>query len=371
MENLFDYIKWRGDIEFSASPFNEVDGLLLSQLSYINFSEIVSGDFSAIGITMEEAATKLQAHPDFKNRSQFSTGINPDTMELFIQAAKAKRFSSLLMKGFTEILDLSQDEQFSAMAYDSKQWLAVIYRGTDGNIVGWKEDCKLGCMDEVPAQRDALSYLEKAASVSKKKIIIAGHSKGGNLSIYSATNCCSAVKEKISSIYNYDGPGFKKEFFETDKYKSVEPKIKSFVPKLSIVGMLFCHPDNVKVVTSENKGAMQHDPLSWQVGPVQFPEAESTARESKFISSTVNGWIDELSIQQRNQFVDGVFGILEDAEIRENDQFKSNSIKSIGKVFSAYTKMDSETRRALQKTVQLLIKNGWKNLVPDKYFTEE
>ena len=34
MANCFDYLMWRGDIPFSVSPLNEVDGMLLSRLSY-------------------------------------------------------------------------------------------------------------------------------------------------------------------------------------------------------------------------------------------------------------------------------------------------------------------------------------------------
>ena len=45
MANILDYISWRGDISFSASPFNEVDALILCQLSYIPLEGIVSESF--------------------------------------------------------------------------------------------------------------------------------------------------------------------------------------------------------------------------------------------------------------------------------------------------------------------------------------
>lgn len=41
MGNLFDYLDWRGDIPFSTDPFNEVDNLVLSELSYVDFEGIV------------------------------------------------------------------------------------------------------------------------------------------------------------------------------------------------------------------------------------------------------------------------------------------------------------------------------------------
>lgn len=362
MANLFDYINWRGDLDFSVSPFNEVDNLLLSQISYIDFGGVVPEDFSGKGISMEEAAKKMESMPDFSERSRFSTGINEKTMELFLSAAKTKRYSSLMLKGFIDILDQKKEEQFSAMTYSSRDWNAVVFRGTDGYIIGWKEDCKLGCMDEIPAQKDALEYLEKACSATKGKILVCGHSKGGNLAIYSATKSQGRTKKRIEAIYNNDGPGFGEDFFRSGDYISIEEKIHTFVPKLSIVGMLFCQTRNIKVVTSDNKGAMQHDPLSWNVGPTEFPEVESTAKESRFISTTVNGWINNLSLEQRNEFVEGIFSILDSAQIKENDQFKSNPLESFGKIISAFSKMDGETKHTLQNTMYLLVRSGWENL---------
>ena len=39
--NVFDYLKWRGDVPLSVAPFNEVDNLILSELAYTDFSGIV------------------------------------------------------------------------------------------------------------------------------------------------------------------------------------------------------------------------------------------------------------------------------------------------------------------------------------------
>ena len=37
MANMIDYLDWRGDISLRNSPFNEVDNLILSNLSYGRF----------------------------------------------------------------------------------------------------------------------------------------------------------------------------------------------------------------------------------------------------------------------------------------------------------------------------------------------
>ena len=41
MANLMDYLDWRGDLTLEQSPFNEVDNLILSELSFVDFQEIV------------------------------------------------------------------------------------------------------------------------------------------------------------------------------------------------------------------------------------------------------------------------------------------------------------------------------------------
>ena len=47
MASILDYLDWRGDITFAERPFNEVDNLLLAELSYLDFGGIVPADFAA------------------------------------------------------------------------------------------------------------------------------------------------------------------------------------------------------------------------------------------------------------------------------------------------------------------------------------
>lgn len=53
----------------------------------------------------------------------------------------------------------------------------------------------------------------------KDDLIIGGHSKGGNLAVYSAVFCKDSVKNRIERVINADGPGFDKSVILTDNYK--------------------------------------------------------------------------------------------------------------------------------------------------------
>ena len=41
MANILDYLDWRGDLTFAASPFNELDAALCSHISTLDLSGIV------------------------------------------------------------------------------------------------------------------------------------------------------------------------------------------------------------------------------------------------------------------------------------------------------------------------------------------
>ena len=41
MANVFDYLKWRGDLNLEQSKFNEIDNLILSRFSYFPFDNII------------------------------------------------------------------------------------------------------------------------------------------------------------------------------------------------------------------------------------------------------------------------------------------------------------------------------------------
>ena len=54
-----------------------------------------------------------------------------------------------------------------------------------------------------------MRYLEAVALRLPKRLIVGGHSKGGNLALYAALRAKPAVQERIERVYTHDGPGFK------------------------------------------------------------------------------------------------------------------------------------------------------------------
>ena len=390
MANITDYIEWRGDIDFYTSPFNEIDAVILCQIIYLNFEGLIPSEFLEKGPTLKDIAEYFRTAPDKDNRSDTGALINRKTAELFLKAANSNRFGKIEASGFINKIDLEEEEQFAAAVFRIRRPntnaintnavntnavtpyaeapstenpdICVVYRGTDDTLIGWKEDFNLGYKTTVPAQKDALDYLESAASFFGGRISIAGHSKGGNLAIYSAVNAQPQIQKRMARVYNNDGPGFSEDFFKTEKYLAVRDKISSYFPQLSIVGMLFCHDTGYTTVESDNKGLYQHDPFNWHTQALSFVREKDTTEQSKFISSTVNQWIQELPSGERETFIEAIFSVLSSTKARTNSELGSNKLGAAKTMLMSFTKLSPQTRSTIGKVIQLLFKVSLSNI---------
>ena len=99
MANMMDYIQWRGDLTFSERPFNEVDGLIFAELSYVDYSNIVPNTVVE-GITLKRAAEEyFLKYPDSRGRLGI---VVPDSIHDLLRAAgNSERFGSVVLSGYT------------------------------------------------------------------------------------------------------------------------------------------------------------------------------------------------------------------------------------------------------------------------------
>ena len=56
MANILDYLDWRGDLTLAQDPFNEVDNLILAELSFVDFGGIVPGPGGGRAVPLWKAA---------------------------------------------------------------------------------------------------------------------------------------------------------------------------------------------------------------------------------------------------------------------------------------------------------------------------
>ena len=64
MPNILDYLDWRGDLEFNRDPINEVDNLVFSVLSYMDFAGAVPALDESGSVALSDACETLKLMPD-------------------------------------------------------------------------------------------------------------------------------------------------------------------------------------------------------------------------------------------------------------------------------------------------------------------
>ena len=306
MADMLDYLAWRGDIEFTQMPVNPVDALIFSTLSYIQFEDIVP-DNPFQSISLQEAAAGLFSLADPVARVRVKKDL-----ELLKAVAESARFDNIRMSFYRSILIPEEDTQFAAVTIFLEDGSAYIaFRGTDNTLTGWKEDFNMSFQSSIPAQHLALSYMQEFAEVHAIPLWMGGHSKGGNLAVYAAAKCGQLLQKRIVEVYSQDGPGFSTDMMDNPGYRSILPKVRSYVPQSSVIGMLLEHEEPYTIIRSNQIGIMQHDPYSWMVMGANFLQVEQLTADSRFLDRTFKNWLSNMTKEERSEFFDTVFALLE------------------------------------------------------------
>lgn len=356
MHNIITYIKFRGDLDIKTYPFNEIDALIMSELSYIRFENIVPSVGEKGAISIADAAKKY-----IKTRGK-EQGFYERFERLLDIMAKSPRYADLMLSNYVSTTDAKEGQQFSAIHIEIHPFLTFIaFRGTDETLIGWREDCNMSYMMPVPAQLSAVNYVNETARGMFRKFIIGGHSKGGNLAIYSSVFCQQSIQNKISHVYSFDGPGFNKKMIAEPGYQQIQERIHAYVPESSVVGMLMEHEENYKVVRSEEVALMQHDGFCWCVDGITFDTTASTDEFSKDVSFLLKGWMEKIDHSERKLFVDAVFDVFEAGGIKNVTDFKDINIHTATVMLKAAANLPKEQRETVGKLVKLLI-TGSKNV---------
>ena len=361
MANILDYLDWRGDLTLAERGFNEVDNLLLAELSYLDFGGIVSPDF-AQPIRLTEAMERYDAVREHETMGV----LVPDQIPVLgRKMAQCVRFSDLQLCAYACRID--EQTQFSAVTILLPDTTAyVAFRGTDDTIVGWKEDLNMGYLEVIPSQTRALEYLGRMTrQYPDAKLRIGGHSKGGNLSVYAAVKAPAAVQDRIVQVYNNDGPGFAKPLVGTPEHTRVADRILTVVPQSSVVGQLLEHEQNVEIVRSDAEGMLQHDGFSWQVVSDHFIHLDGFSREGKVIDETLESWEGSLSPKQREAFADALYTVLTASGAKTLSDLNGDKLKSAVTMLKTYSNLDRETRQLLSGSLRALVGSYAKNVAND------
>lgn len=306
MGDILDYISWRGDLSWARSPFCPVDALALSALAYIHFEGVVPEGLDS-PVPLRQAAERYLALPPGR-RGRFRCGRD---LALLRALGEAPRFAGAELCCRAGRFAPEEETQFAALAVllgDGSAYLA--FRGTDATLVGWKEDFNMSFMDLVPAQILAAEYAGGFAGGFPGPLRLGGHSKGGNLAVVGAALCPVKVRDRVEVVYSFDGPGFNPYLLARPGYQELRTRIRSFVPRSSVVGLLLTHEEPHTVVQSSQQGLFQHDLYSWQILGPDFLRLEEVDAGSRLIDRALKDWLAGLTRQERETVVDTLYGLL-------------------------------------------------------------
>ena len=356
MPNVFDYLEWRCDIPFASDPFNDVDNLILAELSYAHFDGAVPADGKR---TPLKDVYKTFFEINSREELEKSEDVLARTAFLMDGMMEGRRFAGTKISDFVDIVDTDRDMQMSAVTFILEDGTAYIaFRGTDNTVVGWKEDFNMSYLPETGGQREAVAYLNRIGKKLRRPLRVGGHSKGGNFAVYASAFCDKSVRDRIIAVYSNDGPGFRKEVTESEEYRDVIRKVKSIVPESSVIGLLLSSEAAHKyMVASSVKGMLQHDGMTWQVKRNGFVHAEQSDF-GKFIKATQKDWLSKIDDKSREKYVNALFSLLEATGADTFIEMKGQKLKSLEQILSTAKDLSEETQKLLLDITGELIGSG-------------
>ena len=307
MASLESYIKWRGDILFEEREFNEIDNLVFCTLSYLDMNgSLSSKDFiplidlyarivSDSGLNIKNADKALDRYKDF-----------------LFDASQSARFGNVVISDYVDMIDDAKNLQFSAMVFHiDRRTSYIVFRGTDETITGWKEDFMMS-FSKTSAQETALKYTNAVMQKYKdNEFLIGGHSKGGNLALYTAENLSKENLDRIKHIYINDGPGLSEDVFGSINIEHIRSKTTKIIPEFCVIGKLFdTQFHHCKIVKSSASGIAQHDIGTWEVQDGELLLCRENTPESVWINQTFEQWLSGISIPERENIVNRLFDVL-------------------------------------------------------------
>lgn len=336
--------------DFNEIKFNDIDAFLLCMLAYMPFNQILNRDITNLEIDRNELKEKLEFfEPINKSKRKISDII------CLKKVLSSKRYNKMIISSYLEKIDLDNEEQYSSITFIFDDFMYIAFGGTDASILGWKEDLNLALFEELPSQMDAILYSKMIMDRYNLKTYLGGHSKGGILAIYSAMNMDI---DRIINIHSFDGPGFYKDIICLDNYIRIRDKIIKYVPKSSIIGLLFTNDINYKIIDAYSFSIAQHDPYQWKILNHDFVYVDKLSSNSSNLAKSLNECINKLDKNRRKFFINTFYELIIKVNIYEFRDFKYNISMFKNSVLLAYPSWNSLKEEEKNDMINIMVLIG-------------
>lgn len=316
MATIFDYLDENKE-HITKENFNILDSLIITRIVYLPFNDILYKNEKKPLSYLLNIVCKYQDKYYLMN----------DDIKLVKYLLNSNRFKNIEVFNYVNSIDEKLEKQFGAMVFDLEFANYVCFKGTDKTLIGWKEDLNMS-YDKIPSQEQALKYLNKILKTSDKNILVGGHSKGGNLAIYSSIYIDDA--SRILKIYNFDGPGFLSDTLNEKGYDKIVDKIETIIPSSSIIGLLLNRKEKIKIINSTSFFVMQHDLYSWEVNKNDFVYLDKITNISASLNKSISLWMDQTTPKQRKEFINSVYSkIIKEKSVRNLKEINTEVITKL------------------------------------------
>ena len=359
MAHLIEYLEKVENLTFDQEPLNILDKVCINEIGYLTYEKWLTDSDLKKTINLHDFAEGKELNPDY------TFMVTKERVELAEAMVRSRRFAGLSLSNYRSVLDKEVEKQFAAMIFSLPEldYHQLVFRGTDDSVIGWKEDFQLTYSREIPAHRSAMTFLEDHLPNLSGCITVSGHSKGGNLALYSAVQSSTALREKISELLLLDSPGLMKSLLEKPSYQELKSKMAVIRPQDSVVGVMLYWDRPAQLVAAEGIGFAQHNALTWEVDLTtnDFVYEDQPTELSQRLEETFQEWIETLPNQQLKQVCDLVFDTILDSGIESLDDIGIQALPQLGQMLQEFGNLSDKQKKVLQDGFNQLLWIFWKS----------
>ena len=358
MPNLIDYLEKVKVINFDQEPLNILDKVCINEIGYLTYEKWLTASDLKKTINLHDYAEGKDLNPDY------SFMVTKERVDLAETMVRSKRFAGLNLSDYCSVLDKEVEKQFAAMIFSLPEldYHQLVFRGTDDSVIGWKEDFQLTYSREIPAHRSAIAFLSEHLPNLSGHITVSGHSKGGNLALYSAVQSSTALREQIAELLLLDSPGLMKSLLVKPSYQELKPKMTLIRPQDSVVGVMLYWDQDAQLVAAEGIGIAQHNALLWQVDleGSDFVYVDQPTDLSQRLKETFQEWIETLPNQQLKLVCDLFFDTILDSGIESLDDIGVKTLPKLGQLLQEFGNLTDQHLTDQQKKI---LQDGFNQLL--------
>ncbi len=339
--SIYDYLEYYKDKTFNEVKFNTIDALIYSYIAYLPIDKIRDG-------------TSLKTLNNLLSSIKINGGsMTKEAVKFVSIMANSIRYEKV--KIYDVVKKNDDNIEFGAITFRDYSYTFVGFQGSIGTIAGWRENAYLLLNFPTLTQSEALAYLKRVVKLKDRNLYIGGHSKGGNLALASFYLAPRYVTNRVVKVFNFDGPGFRSEEFNSDRYKALKDRMLNILPDGSMIGIFLNH-DKYNFIKSRNISIEKHFPINWFVFGEFLVSAEETKssaalREKVRLSST------KLTYDEKKLCIDTFFELFENKKVKSFEDFTKLNIDDVKAIITNMKSIPKEKKKIILDAVKAILKN--------------